>query len=179
MKKTILRVIALIAGGTALAFGGGFLLGKTVGGDPHGLFLITIPISFLFAFFAVYIIFGKEKFKEKKAPWAAVIVIAIISFIVINEAYSNMNVNLASSDYTEYKTTVTHTMYGRTHLFEVYFDDLNGNEGMDSVHTMKYVIEFDEENSDRLEEGDEITVREYKGGFGYPVYRIQELNDLR
>ena len=34
-----------------------------------------------------------------------------------------------------------------------------------------------EEEADVLKSGDIITVREYQGGFGYPIYRVAELHN--
>ena len=45
------------------------------------------------------------------------------------------------------------------------------------LFTLNYVILSEEDEKEMLYPGDIITLREYRGVFGYPIYRVAELHD--
>ena len=178
-KRNVIKVLLIAVLVFALVIAFDFLIGLIIGGSPYRNIVLFAALSIIISLLCTFAYFGKEKFKQIKASLLSVITISFLVLLLFAVSYNCFNELTADNNYEEYKATVTETLYGRDNHFEVFFTDKNGNEASDEIFTLKYIILSDEEEEEMLKAGDTITVREYRGGFGYPIYRISELRLLK
>ena len=148
------------------------IVGFLIGGRFLNLLTVFIPLSILSGIGCIRFLYGKERFKEKNKPWTPIVIASFILLLIYAGVYSVLNTLSASREYKEYKSEVTYVSNIRGELFweTVEFTDSEGNK----AETLNFYMD-----PNGYEEGEIINVTERLGGFGYPVYRIQELNDLR
>ena len=176
-KRSIIKHLIVIVSVIVSIIFFDLFIGLIIGGHLSKHLFAFVALSIIISAISLLAISGKEKFKSKKAPWLMVGVIAFFIFVSFAVSYDFLNLKTSNPKYEEYQSTVTTTVYSRDNFFEVFFTDKNGNEANDKIFTLKYIILSDEEEADMLKAGDTITVREYQGGFGYPIYRISELHN--
>lgn len=144
------------------------LYGFTIGGKANWVFYIASAI-FGLALIVLLMRFinGKEYFytKEYIEPFVLLLIIAVIACWW---SYNELNKLSSQTNYIEYDTVVEYSgNYGKSITNEIGFKDQNG-----SIHSTRIFqpVEFDDDYS--VDDERIITVREYKGGFGFNYYDI-------
>ena len=169
INKFLAKLSAVILVGLLAVVGILCLIGFLIGGRVTALHMVLFAASSAaLSLLAAFVLFRNEKERRTTA--------AIVAFIVFIAAfcsgYGFLNELSRSNEYTEYQSTVTYVgvEYKQIVFERVYFTDRNGSE------TYKTVFQtLNQENY--YDDGTPINVKEYQGGFGYPVYEISIIKE--
>lgn len=168
-----LKIFLSVISSLLLSVGFDCLFGFTAGGEAGVLYVaLLILFSFSCAALAVFIVNGRDYFKgsyRAALVWTAIGICAFTYFL-----YSPLNSLSKSQEYTQYSAEVVWISQYKGFLSEdITLRDGRGNEF--STQTLEAQISI---YDDDFQEGSEVVVREYEGGFGFPVYElIKDEND--
>lgn len=168
INKFLAKLSAVILVGLLLVVGIDCLIGFTLGGKIGILHVALFFIaSFVLGTLASIFLYIKDRVIEM--PKTAIITSMAIFFLVLCLGYGGINSISKSSDYLEYQTVISYveTPYKTFHN-NYYFEDLNGERQV-FRRIMGTGVDY--------EYGDKINVKEYQGGFGYPVYEISIIKE--
>lgn len=168
MNKFLAKLAAVILVGLLLVVGIDSLIGSTVGGKigmPH--IILFFIASFVLGTLGSIFLFIKDRVIEM--PKNAILISMAVFFLAFCLGYGGLNSISKSSDYLEYQTVISYvkTPYKTFHN-NYYFEDLNGEQ-----QVFRRIIGTGVD----YEYGDKINVKEYQGGFGYPVYEISIIKE--
>lgn len=145
------------------------LIGFTIGGRMHPVhFAIFLAASLALGTAASVVLYMKDQVIEM--PKNAVIIATLLFFFAFIGGYPALNSVSKEAEYISYQSEVTEVSYSyRNIVFEtVHFKDSEGNEAKK--------IAFQTLNADEdYDFGTKIQVKQWQGGFGYPVYEIEKV----
>lgn len=167
MKKSIKILISVIIS-LFVVIGFDCLYGFTIGGRVDWLFYILSAIVGVILIVSLMLfIKGKEYFYTKDYIEPLVLLLIVV-VVACWGTYNGLNKLSSDMNYVEYDTKVEYCGYYSKSVYQyVDFKDQNGN-----IQTVKMFdpIEFNANYS--IEDCKTLTVREYKGGFGFNYYDI-------
>lgn len=169
MKKSIKILISVIIS-IFVVIGFDCLYGFTIGGRVGWLFyILSAIVGAILIVSLMLFIKGKEYFYTKDYIEPLVLLL-IVAVVLCWGTYNGLNKLSSSPNYTEYDSVAVEVYTPLKSMHdEITFLDADGNEVTINEHQPVGESVYPEEN-------DTITIREYKGGFGYNYYEIIKVN---
>lgn len=148
------------------------LIGFTIGGRFGWIHVIIFAcFGAAISFLSILFINGSDFTKSKKFIEPFVILLVAIT-IIFGVMYNGINKLSADNKVITYDTKIEYLYTGKGQLHtDIGFYDNNGN--------MQEIWDFNQfwtDDESCPEEGDTITVEEQQGGFGYPVFKMTQVN---